>query len=73
MSGTRMTQIAYKGSPQILAALIGGEINMYMVASISGVMPQLKSGRVRALGVSTQATFTGIAERAADRRRFTRL
>jgi tripartite-type tricarboxylate transporter receptor subunit TctC len=54
MSGTRMTQIAYKGSPQILAALIGGEINMYMVASISGVMPQLKSGRVRALGVSTQ-------------------
>jgi tripartite-type tricarboxylate transporter receptor subunit TctC len=54
MSGTRMTQIAYKGSPQILAALIGGEINMYMVASISGVMPQLKSGRVRALGVSTK-------------------
>ena len=54
MSGTKMTQIAYKGSPQILSALIGGEINMYMVASISGVMPQLKSGRVRALGVSTQ-------------------
>jgi tripartite-type tricarboxylate transporter receptor subunit TctC len=54
MSGTRMTQIAYKGSPQILAALIGGEINMYMVASIGGVMPQLKSGRVRALGVSTK-------------------
>jgi tripartite-type tricarboxylate transporter receptor subunit TctC len=54
MSGTRMTQIAYKGSPQILAALIGGEINMYMIASISGVMPQLKSGRVRALGVSTR-------------------
>jgi tripartite-type tricarboxylate transporter receptor subunit TctC len=54
MSATRMTQIAYKGSPQILAALIGGEINMYMIASISGVMPQLKSGRVRALGVSTK-------------------
>jgi tripartite-type tricarboxylate transporter receptor subunit TctC len=53
MSGTRMTQIAYKGSPQILSALIGGEINIYMVASISGVMPQIKSGRVRALGVST--------------------
>ena len=54
MSGTRMTQIAYKGSPQILSALIGGEINIYMVASISGLMPQVKSGRVRALGVSTQ-------------------
>jgi tripartite-type tricarboxylate transporter receptor subunit TctC len=49
-----MTQVPYKGSPQILSALIGGEINMYMVASISGVMPQLKSGRVRALGVSTK-------------------
>ncbi|HEV7821893.1 MAG TPA: tripartite tricarboxylate transporter substrate binding protein, partial [Burkholderiales bacterium] len=57
MSDTRMTQIAYKGSPQILAALIGGEINMYMVASISGVMPQLKSGRVRALGVSTKQSL----------------
>ena len=57
MSGTRMTQIAYKGSPQILAALIGGEINMYMVASISGVMPQLKSGRVRGLGVSTKQSL----------------
>ena len=57
MSGTRMTQIAYKGSPQVLSALIGGEINMYMVASISGVMPQLKSGRVRALGVSTKQSL----------------
>ena len=54
MSGTRMTHIAYKGSPQILTALIGGEINMYMVGSISGVVPQIKSGRVRALGVSAR-------------------
>jgi tripartite-type tricarboxylate transporter receptor subunit TctC len=54
MSGTRMTQVPYKGSPQILSALIGGEINIYMVASIGGVMPQIKSGRVRALGVSTK-------------------
>jgi tripartite-type tricarboxylate transporter receptor subunit TctC len=57
MSGTRMTQVPNKGSPQILSALIGGEINMYMVASISGVMPQLKSGRVRALGVSTKQSL----------------
>ena len=57
MSGTRMTQIAYKGSPQVLAALIGGEINIYMIASISGVMPQIKSGRVRALGVSTKQSL----------------
>jgi tripartite-type tricarboxylate transporter receptor subunit TctC len=57
MSGTRMTQIAYKGSPQVLAALIGGEINMYMIASISGVMPQIRSGRVRALGVSTKQSL----------------
>ena len=54
MARITATQIAYKGSPQILSALIGGEINMYMVASISGVMPQIKSGRVRALGVSSK-------------------
>jgi tripartite-type tricarboxylate transporter receptor subunit TctC len=57
MSGTRMTHIAYKGSPQILSALIGGEINMYMVASISGVVPQIKAGRVRALGVSAKQSL----------------
>lgn len=57
MSGTRITHIAYKGSPQILSALIGGEINMYMVASISGVVPQIKSGRVRALGVSAKQSL----------------
>lgn len=62
MSGTKMTQIAYKGSPQILAALIGGEINVYMIASISGVMPQLKSGRVRALGVSTKQSLPILPE-----------
>jgi tripartite-type tricarboxylate transporter receptor subunit TctC len=60
MSGTRMTQIAYKGSPQVLAALIGGEINLYMIASISGVMPQIKSGRVRALGVSTKQALPAL-------------
>ena len=54
MARITATQIAYKGSPQILSALIGGEINMYMVASISGVMPHIKTGRVRALGVSSK-------------------
>ena len=60
MSGTRVTQIAYKGSPQVLAALIGGEINLYMIASISGAMPQIKSGRVRALGVSTKQSLPAL-------------
>ena len=30
---------------------------MYMVASISGVLPHLKSGRLRALGVSTRQSL----------------
>src|SRR5437764_7611046 len=54
MAGIRMTHVPYKGAPQVLSALIAGEINMYMVASISGVVPQVKAGRVRALGVSTK-------------------
>ncbi len=73
MSGTRITHIAYKGSPQILTALIGGEINMYMVASISGVVPQIKSGRVRALGREHEAGAAHVAGRAADRGRAARL
>jgi tripartite-type tricarboxylate transporter receptor subunit TctC len=46
--------VFYKGAPQVMTALIGGEIQVYFVASMAAALPQLKAGRVRALGVATR-------------------
>jgi tripartite-type tricarboxylate transporter receptor subunit TctC len=53
MTGMNITHVAYKGSPQIMTALLSGEIQMYLIASAGTVMPHLKTGRLRALGVSS--------------------
>jgi tripartite-type tricarboxylate transporter receptor subunit TctC len=53
MTGMNITHVAYKGSPQIMAALLSGEIQMYLIASVGTVQPHLKTGRLRALGVSS--------------------
>jgi tripartite-type tricarboxylate transporter receptor subunit TctC len=53
MTGMNITHVSYKGSPQIMTALLSGEIQMYLIASVGTVMPHLKTGRLRALGVSS--------------------
>jgi tripartite-type tricarboxylate transporter receptor subunit TctC len=53
MTGMNITHVAYKGSPQIMTALLSGEIQMYLIASVGTVQPHLKTGRLRALGVSS--------------------
>ncbi|QHE83716.1 Bug family tripartite tricarboxylate transporter substrate binding protein [Hydrogenophaga sp. BPS33] len=52
MAGTRVVHIPYKGSPQATNAMLAGDIDMYLVASASSVMPQIRAGTVRPLGVS---------------------
>ena len=54
MAIIQVTQVFYKGSPQVMTALLGGEVQLYFIASAGTVVPQEKAGRVRALGVSTR-------------------
>jgi tripartite-type tricarboxylate transporter receptor subunit TctC len=54
MTGTQITHIPYKGSPQALTAVISGEVQMYMIGSAGTAAAQDAAGRVRALGVSTK-------------------
>ena len=61
MSGAPLTQIAYKGAPQVMTALIGGEIQVYFSAPVVAI-PQMKAGRVRAIGVSTRKRLAVIPE-----------
>ena len=51
MAGFKFTQVLYKGSPQGVSALIGGEIDFYLLGSAGSAVPHVKSGRMRALGV----------------------
>jgi len=54
MAGIQFTQVAYKGSPQALTAVISGEIDFYLIGSAGVVGPQVKAGRIRALGVGAK-------------------
>jgi tripartite-type tricarboxylate transporter receptor subunit TctC len=62
MTGMNITHVSYKGSPQIMTALLSGEIQMYLIASAGTVMPHLKSGRLRALGVSSTKRIPSLPE-----------
>jgi len=52
MAGTKMTHIPYKGTGPALNDLIGGQVQL-MFAALPSVIPQIKAGRLRALGVTT--------------------
>jgi tripartite-type tricarboxylate transporter receptor subunit TctC len=52
MSGTRMTEVTYKGTPQAITAVVSGESSVSFPAT-SAVIPHSRSGRLRALAVTT--------------------
>jgi len=53
-AGIQFTQVAYKGAPQALTALMSGEIEFYLIGSAGTVVPHVKADRVRALGVGAR-------------------
>ena len=52
MAGVNMTNVPYKSGAQANSALISGEVHVSFTA-IGGLVGHIKSGRVRALGVTT--------------------
>jgi putative tricarboxylic transport membrane protein len=54
MAGIKITFVTYKGAPQALNGLLGGEIHFYLIGSAGTVVPLVKGGRVRALGVGSK-------------------
>jgi tripartite-type tricarboxylate transporter receptor subunit TctC len=52
IANVRMTHIPYKGAVPAFTGLMGGEIAIYM-SSIPPAMPHLKTGRVKAIGVTS--------------------
>jgi tripartite-type tricarboxylate transporter receptor subunit TctC len=52
MAAIDIVHIPYKGTTPAIAALLGGEVSI-MFATVTGIQPHVKSGRARALAVST--------------------
>jgi tripartite-type tricarboxylate transporter receptor subunit TctC len=52
MSGTKFVHVPYKGSSQALTDLMGGQIDLRF-DQLSSALPLIKSGKIRALGVTT--------------------
>ena len=51
LANAEMTHVAYRGNGPALTAVLGGEVPM-MFASAPAVMPHVKDGRLKALGIS---------------------
>ncbi len=51
-AGVRMTHVPYKGNTPAMTALMSGEVTMVFDPVLTSV-PQIRSGRIRALAVST--------------------
>jgi len=62
LAGINFTQVNYKGSPQALTALLSGEIEFYLIGSAGTVVPQVKAGRLRALGVGAKQRLSVLPE-----------
>jgi tripartite-type tricarboxylate transporter receptor subunit TctC len=61
MAGVRMTHIPYKGGSQAVIDLIAGRVTLYFAATSTG-LPLVRSGKVRALGVTGTKRFAPAPE-----------
>ncbi len=63
MTGTKMVHVPFKGASESLTALISGETDLQF-ASLSSAIPLIKSGRLRALGITSPRRSPSIPELA---------
>ncbi len=61
MSGTELLHVPYKSNPLAITDLLGGQIVMMITDTSTGV-PQIKGGKLRALGVSTTKRLPMLAD-----------
>lgn len=62
MAGIQITFVTYKGAPQVLTALLSNEIQFYLIGSAGTVVPHVKAGRLRALGVGAKQRIAALPE-----------
>lgn len=60
-TGTRLLHVPYKGAAPALADLLGGQIQMLFV-DMAVALPQIRAGKLKALGVGMPNRFEGLPE-----------
>ncbi|MDB5809842.1 MAG: hypothetical protein JWN94_1964 [Betaproteobacteria bacterium] len=60
-AGTNMVHVPYKGAGAAIAALMGGEVQVMFVTPTLG-LPQIKAGKIRALGYDAPARAAFLPE-----------
>jgi tripartite-type tricarboxylate transporter receptor subunit TctC len=66
LSHTDILHVPYKSNPQAITDLMGGQIDMMITDSATG-LPQIKGGKLRALGYSTTTRSPLLPPKAASR------
>jgi tripartite-type tricarboxylate transporter receptor subunit TctC len=61
MTGTDMLHVPYRGAPQALTDLIGGQVQV-MFDNLPSSIEHIRAGRLRALGVSTATRLEGFPD-----------
>ena len=61
MSGVQMLHVPYKSTPLAITDLLGGQIDL-LVADLATGVPQVRAGKLRALGVTTSKRVSLLPE-----------
>jgi tripartite-type tricarboxylate transporter receptor subunit TctC len=59
MAGIKMTPVNYKGTGQAITAVMSGEVQMFIISPLVAI-PQIKAGKLRAIGVTGLKRFENI-------------
>ncbi len=61
MMGVSLLHVPYKGAPQAMTDLVSGQVDL-LFANAAVALPQIKSGRVMALAVTSAQRFAALPE-----------
>jgi tripartite-type tricarboxylate transporter receptor subunit TctC len=61
VTGTRLMHVPYRGSGPAITDLVGGQIDM-VIETLPALLPQVASGKIRLLGVTTAKRATALPD-----------
>jgi tripartite-type tricarboxylate transporter receptor subunit TctC len=61
MAGVDLLHVPYKGAAPAVNDLLGGQVNV-IFADVAALLPHLKSGRLKAIGIGSSRRFEGLPD-----------